>query len=50
MVERCLRRDPSERFASGDELREALEQIADEPVRERFADQARAWLKQRGGR
>ena len=29
---------------------EALEQIADEPVRERFADQARAWLKQRGGR
>ncbi len=27
VVERCLRRDPSERFASGDELREALEQL-----------------------
>ena len=28
VVERCLRRDPGERFASGDELREALEQLA----------------------
>ena len=27
VVERCLRRDPEERFASGDELREALEQL-----------------------
>ena len=27
VVERCLRRDPGERFASGDELREALEQL-----------------------
>jgi serine/threonine protein kinase/formylglycine-generating enzyme required for sulfatase activity len=28
IVDRCLRRDPSERFASGDELREALENLA----------------------
>src|SRR5262249_53274839 len=28
VVERCLRREPGERFASGDELREALEQLA----------------------
>jgi serine/threonine protein kinase len=28
VVERCLRRDPAERYASGDELREALEQVA----------------------
>ena len=28
VVERCLRRDPTERFASGDEVREALEQLA----------------------
>jgi eukaryotic-like serine/threonine-protein kinase len=28
VVARCLRRDPAERFASGDELREALEHIA----------------------
>jgi serine/threonine protein kinase/formylglycine-generating enzyme required for sulfatase activity len=27
IIERCLRREPSERYASGDELREALEQI-----------------------
>ncbi len=27
VIERCLRREPSERFASGDELREALEQL-----------------------
>jgi serine/threonine protein kinase/formylglycine-generating enzyme required for sulfatase activity len=27
IVDRCLRRDPMERFASGDELREALEQL-----------------------
>jgi formylglycine-generating enzyme required for sulfatase activity len=27
LVERCLRRDPDERFASGDELREALEAL-----------------------
>jgi serine/threonine protein kinase/formylglycine-generating enzyme required for sulfatase activity len=27
VVERCLRRDPAERYASGDELREALEQL-----------------------
>jgi serine/threonine protein kinase/formylglycine-generating enzyme required for sulfatase activity len=27
VIERCLRRDPADRFASGDELREALEQI-----------------------
>jgi formylglycine-generating enzyme required for sulfatase activity len=27
IVDRCLRRDPTERFASGDELREALEQL-----------------------
>jgi len=27
VIERCLRRDPGERFASGDELREALEQL-----------------------
>jgi protein kinase-like protein/conflict system STAND superfamily ATPase len=28
IVDRCLRRAPAERFASGDELRQALEQIA----------------------
>jgi formylglycine-generating enzyme required for sulfatase activity len=28
VVERCLRRDPAERFASGDEVREALEALA----------------------
>ncbi|HEU4413018.1 MAG TPA: bifunctional serine/threonine-protein kinase/formylglycine-generating enzyme family protein [Polyangiaceae bacterium] len=28
IIDRCLRRDPLERFASGDELREALEQLA----------------------
>jgi formylglycine-generating enzyme required for sulfatase activity len=28
IVGRCLRRDPEERFGSGDELREALEQLA----------------------
>ncbi|MFL5361311.1 MAG: protein kinase domain-containing protein [Myxococcales bacterium] len=28
VVERCLRRDPAERYASGDEVREALEQAA----------------------
>jgi formylglycine-generating enzyme required for sulfatase activity/predicted Ser/Thr protein kinase len=28
IIDRCLRRDPTERFASGDELREALERIA----------------------
>jgi formylglycine-generating enzyme required for sulfatase activity len=28
IVDRCLRRDPSERYGSGDELREALEQLA----------------------
>jgi serine/threonine protein kinase/formylglycine-generating enzyme required for sulfatase activity len=27
VIERCLRRDPAERFASGDELREALERL-----------------------
>ena len=27
IVDRCLRRDPAERFASGDDLREALEQL-----------------------
>ncbi|AKT41074.1 protein kinase domain-containing protein [Chondromyces crocatus] len=27
VVDRCLRRDPAERYASGDELREALEQL-----------------------
>jgi eukaryotic-like serine/threonine-protein kinase len=27
VVERCLRRDPQERFASGEELRDALEQL-----------------------
>lgn len=27
VVDKCLRRDPAERYASGDELREALEQI-----------------------
>lgn len=27
VVERCLRRDPAERYASGDEVREALEQL-----------------------
>ncbi|HRI53290.1 MAG TPA: protein kinase, partial [Pseudomonadota bacterium] len=27
IVDRCLRRDPAQRFGSGDELREALEQI-----------------------
>ncbi len=27
VIERCLRRDPGERYASGDELREALEQL-----------------------
>jgi serine/threonine protein kinase/formylglycine-generating enzyme required for sulfatase activity len=27
VVERCLHRDPAERYASGDELREALEQL-----------------------
>lgn len=27
IVDRCLRRDPTERFASGEELRQALEQI-----------------------
>jgi len=34
VVDRCLRRDPGERFASGDELREALERIA-APARRR---------------
>ncbi len=29
IVERCLRRKPSERYSSGEELREALEQLAD---------------------
>jgi formylglycine-generating enzyme required for sulfatase activity/predicted Ser/Thr protein kinase len=28
VVDRCLRRDPQQRFASGDELREALERLA----------------------
>ncbi|HEU4534766.1 MAG TPA: SUMF1/EgtB/PvdO family nonheme iron enzyme, partial [Polyangiaceae bacterium] len=28
IVDRCLRRDPAERYASGDELREALERLA----------------------
>jgi len=28
IIDRCLRRSPAERFASGDELREALEQLA----------------------
>ena len=28
LVDRCLRRDPAERFASGDDLRQALEQLA----------------------
>ncbi|HEY5947609.1 MAG TPA: SUMF1/EgtB/PvdO family nonheme iron enzyme [Kofleriaceae bacterium] len=28
VVDRCLRRDPAERFESGDELREALERLA----------------------
>jgi eukaryotic-like serine/threonine-protein kinase len=27
VIERCLRRNPADRFASGDELREALEQV-----------------------
>ncbi|MBL9006592.1 MAG: SUMF1/EgtB/PvdO family nonheme iron enzyme [Myxococcales bacterium] len=27
IIDRCLRRDPAQRFASGDELREALEQL-----------------------
>jgi serine/threonine protein kinase/formylglycine-generating enzyme required for sulfatase activity len=27
IVDKCLRRDPSERYASGDDLREALEQV-----------------------
>jgi serine/threonine protein kinase/formylglycine-generating enzyme required for sulfatase activity len=27
IIDRCLRRDPAERFASGDELREALERL-----------------------
>jgi serine/threonine protein kinase/formylglycine-generating enzyme required for sulfatase activity len=39
IVDRCLRRDPAERFGSGDELREALEQLtpaasATAPLRE----------------
>jgi serine/threonine protein kinase/formylglycine-generating enzyme required for sulfatase activity len=29
VVDRCLRRDPSERFATGDELREALEALTE---------------------
>ena len=29
LIDRCLRRDPQERFASGDEVREALEQLAE---------------------
>jgi serine/threonine protein kinase/formylglycine-generating enzyme required for sulfatase activity len=33
VVERCLRHDPAERFASGEELREALEQIELGPPR-----------------
>ena len=28
LIDRCLRRDPAERFASGDEVREALETLA----------------------
>jgi serine/threonine protein kinase/formylglycine-generating enzyme required for sulfatase activity len=33
VIERCLRRDPRGRFASGEELREALEQIEHGPPR-----------------
>lgn len=31
VIDRCIRRKPAERFASGDELREALEAIAAQP-------------------
>jgi serine/threonine protein kinase/formylglycine-generating enzyme required for sulfatase activity len=31
VIERCLHRNPAERFASGDELREALEQVGLDP-------------------
>lgn len=34
LVDRCLRRDPMERFASGDELREALEQLSPQTQRD----------------
>ncbi|HLM75166.1 MAG TPA: serine/threonine-protein kinase, partial [Polyangiaceae bacterium] len=32
LIDQCLRRDPAERFASGEELREALEQLSYQPA------------------
>jgi serine/threonine protein kinase/formylglycine-generating enzyme required for sulfatase activity len=34
VIDKCLRRDPAERYASGDELREALEQIVHQARRD----------------
>jgi formylglycine-generating enzyme required for sulfatase activity len=52
IVDRCLRRDPAERFASGDAVREALEALAAgdtaaKPERARPAQQRPALLRRR---